>query len=270
MKNKIEKYISSTVEFHDIFKAVETANELNLGLEISRFGKLKELDEYFYDTLNRYEDAIKDLEGPLTLHGFFSNLCPVSKDKGIKDVSVKRYFQSLEIASRLGAKTVVFHTCFNNLLKQRIYRDNFFRQSVEFYNELIPCFEERKITAAIENVHEPDSDMIRNIIAAVNSPYLKATIDIGHLNLHSEIPAKDWIKNYGIMLHHMHFHNNYGDEDAHQSLKKGTVNVKSILTALKEMHLYPSITFEIFDKDELIESIEYLNELQKETGYGLI
>ena len=38
MKNKIEKYISSTVSYHDIFKAVEIENELNLGLEISRFG----------------------------------------------------------------------------------------------------------------------------------------------------------------------------------------------------------------------------------------
>lgn len=76
MKNKIEKFISSTVEFHDIFKAVEVANELNMGLEISRFGKLKDLDEYFDDTLNRYEDAIKDLEGPLTLHGFFFKPLP--------------------------------------------------------------------------------------------------------------------------------------------------------------------------------------------------
>ncbi len=269
MKNKIEKFISSTVEFHDIHKAVELANELNLGLEISRFGKLKELDEYFDDTLNRYEDAVKDLEGPLALHGFFSNLCPTSKDKGIKDVSVKRYYQSLEIASRLGAKTVVFHTCFNNLLKQKVYRDNFFHSSVEFYNELIPHFEERNITAVIENVHEPDFDMIRNIIAAVNSPHLKAAIDIGHLNLHSEIPVKDWIKNYGIMLHHMHFHNNYGDEDAHQSLKKGTADVKKVLLALKEMQIYPGITFEIFEHDDLIESIKYLEELQQETGYGV-
>ena len=39
MKNKIEKFISSTVEFHDIFRAVEVANELNMGLEISMFGK---------------------------------------------------------------------------------------------------------------------------------------------------------------------------------------------------------------------------------------
>ena len=269
MKRKIEKFISSTVEFHDIYKAVEIANELDLGLEISRFGKLKELDENFNQTLEMYEDAVKDLKNDLTLHGFFSNLCPTSKDQGIKDVSIKRYYQSLEIASRLGAKTVVFHTCFNNLLKQQVYRETFFHQNVEFYNELIPNFEERGITATIENVHEPNNEMIRSIVAAVNSPNLKTTLDIGHCNLHSTIPTKEWIKDYGIMLHHMHFHNNFGDEDAHQSLLKGTVDVKEILLTLKEMQIYPSITFEIFDKDELIESVEYLNELQKEIDYGV-
>ena len=267
MKRKIEKFISSTVEFHDIKKAVELANELDLGLEISRFGKLKELDEKYNETLDIYEDAIKDLKNDLTLHGFFSNLCPVSKDKGIKDISIKRYYQSLEIASRLGAKKVVFHTCFNNLLKQQVYRDNFFHGTVEFYNEIIPLFEERGIIATIENVHEPNNEMIRNIIAAVNSPNLKATLDIGHCNLHSEIKPSGWIKDYGIMLSHMHFHNNFSDEDAHQSLKRGTVDIKDVMLSLKELQIYPTITFEIFNKEELIESINYLDEIQKEIDF---
>lgn len=269
MKRKIEKFISSTVEFHDIYKAVEIANELDLGLEISRFGKLKELDEKFDETLETYEDAIKDLKNDLTLHGFFSNLCPVSKDTLIQEASIKRYYQSLEIASRLGAKTVVFHTCFNNLLKQQVYRDNFFHNSVEFYNELIPHFEERGIVATIENVHEPDYEMIRNIIAAVNSPNLRATIDIGHFNLHSKVSMREWIQNYGIMLHHMHFHNNFGDEDAHQSLKRGSLDVKEVLLLLKEFQLYPQITFEIFNKEDLLESVQYLDELQNEVDYGI-
>ena len=269
MEKKIKKYISSTVSYHDIYKAVEIANELNLGLEISRFGKLKDLDEKFNETLDEYEDAIKDLKGPLSLHGFFSNLCPVSKDPLIKEASIKRYYQSLEIASRLGADKVVFHTCFNNLLKQQVYRDNFFHSSVEFYSEFVSYFEERKITLLIENVHEPDSSMIRNIIGAVNSPYLKATIDIGHCNIHSKNSVSDWIKDYGIMLYHMHFHNNFKDEDSHSSLKQGTLNIKEIIQTLKDLRLYPSVTFEIFDKDALAESVQYLDEILDELKFGI-
>ena len=71
MKNKSEILISSTVDFHNIYGAVETANELGLGLEISRFGKLREIEDNFDETLSIYKDAVKDLENGLTLHGFF-------------------------------------------------------------------------------------------------------------------------------------------------------------------------------------------------------
>lgn len=264
MKNKSEIFISSTVDFHNIYGAVETANELGTGLEISRFGKLREIEDNFDETLNTYKNAVKDLDGDLTLHGFFSNLCIPSKDPLIYEASIKRYYQSFEIAAELGAKTVVFHTCFNNLLKQQQYRDNFFMRSLEFYKEFIPHFEREGIVATIENVHESNNELIRNIIAAVNSPNLKATIDIGHCNIHSDIPVTEWIKDYGIMLHHMHFHNNFGDEDAHSSLKNGSLQIKPILETLKEIRLFPQITFEIFNKEDLFESVEYFRELEKE------
>ena len=121
----------------------------------------------------------------------------------------------------------------------------------------------------IENVHEPDSSMIRNIIGAVNSPYLKATIDIGHCNIHSKNSVSDWIKDYGIMLYHMHFHNNFKDEDSHSSLKQGTLNIKEIIQTLKDLRLYPSVTFEIFDKDALAESVQYLDEILDELKFGI-
>ncbi len=264
MKNKSEIFISSTVDFHNIFGAVETANRLQAGLEISRFGKLREIDDDFDGTLALYKDAISGLEGPLTLHGFFSNLCLCSKDPLIKEASVKRYYQSFEIAAELGAKTVVFHTCYNNLLKQKQYRENFFLSSLEFFREFIPHFEAENIVATIENVHEPDNELIRSIIAAINSPNLKATVDIGHCNIHSKIPVPEWIKDYGIMLHHMHFHNNFGDEDAHSSLKKGSLKIKPILETLRNMRLFPQITFEIFDIEDLEESVEYYRILEKE------
>ena len=120
--------------------------------------------------------------------------------------------------------------------------------------------------ATIENVHEPNPDFIRNLVWAVNSPNLGVTIDIGHCNLHSEILPQDWIKEYGIMLKHMHFHNNFKDEDSHSSLLKGDINIKNILKTLKEMQLYPSITFEIFDKEDLLESIAHFNLLCEELG----
>ena len=44
MEKKLKKFISSTVAFHDFQEAVNIANSLNCGIEISRFGKLANIE----------------------------------------------------------------------------------------------------------------------------------------------------------------------------------------------------------------------------------
>lgn len=264
MTNKLHRFISSTVSYHDFKNAVDIANKLGCGIEISRFGKLADIESEFEKNKKEYKAILADFDNQVTLHGFFSNLNIAAKDPLISEISIKRYYQSLELAEAFDASTVVFHTCFNNLLKQKQYQQMFFLKNIEFFNEFIRNFEDLGIMATIENVHEPNCEFIRNLVAAVNSPNLGVTIDIGHCNLHSNIEPSLWIKEYGIMLKHMHFHNNYKDEDSHSSLLKGDIDIKKILLTLKEMHLYPQITFEIFNEEDLYESVEYFNNLCNE------
>jgi len=266
MNNKLQRFISSTVSYHDFKSAVNIANELNCGLEISRFGKLLELDENFEKNKIEYRAILNDFRGDVTLHGFFSNLNIAAKDPLIKEVSIKRYNQTLELASVFDVKKVVVHTCLNNLLKQKSYHEMFFISNIEFFKEYIRNYEDLGIVLTMENVHEATPEFIRNLIGAINSPNFKATLDIGHCNLHSQLPPSRWIEEYGIMLSHLHFHNNFKDEDSHSSLFKGSVDIKEILKTLKEMQLYPTITFEIFDYEELVESVKYFNDLCDELG----
>ncbi len=267
MKKQIKKFISSTVDFHDLKNALNIASELGCGVEISRFGKLKEIETSFEKTKKEYSSLLKDFDNEVTLHGFFSNLNVASKDPLIKEASIKRYNQSFELACEFNARTVVFHTCYNNLLRHSDYQRLFFKENVEFFRDFIKNFEQEGIIATVENVHEPNFDFIKMLLLAVNSPNLKATIDIGHVNLHSDILTVDWIKEYGIMLHHMHLHNNFKDEDSHSSLLRGDLEFEPILQTLKEMYLYPEFTFEIFDEEHLRESVQYFDELCKKIDY---
>ena len=264
--NKLQRFISSTVSYHNFEDAVNIARELNCGIEISRFGKLSEMDENFEKNKIEYRSILNDFEGDVTLHGFFSNLNIAAKDNLIKEVSIKRYNQTLELASYFDVKKVVLHTCLNNLLKQKSYREMFFLSNIEFFKEYIKNYEDLGIVVGMENVHEPNPDYIRNLIGAINSQYFKATLDVGHCNLHSELTPSDWIKEYGIMLSHLHLHNNFKDEDSHSSLLNGSVDVKEVLKTLKELQLYPTVTFEIFNYDELSESVKYFNDLCDELG----
>lgn len=265
-KNKIQRFISSTVSYHNFEEAVNIAKELNCGIEISRFGRLADIEDNFEKNKVEYKAILADFDNEITLHGFFSNLNIAAKDPLISEASIKRYYQSLDLAQTFDVSKVVFHTCYNNLLKHKEYQNMYFLKNVEFYKEFILEFEKSGIIATIENVHEPDPTLIRNLVGVINSKNLGITLDIGHCNLHSNLTPDDWIKEYGIMLKHMHFHNNFKDEDSHSSLLKGDINIKDILLTLKQMHLYPSVTFEIFDKEDLFESVEYFNSLCEEIG----
>ena len=266
MENKLQRFITSTVSYHAFKKAVNIASKLNCGIEISRFGRLADIENNFEKNKIEYKAILNDFDNQVTLHGFFSNLNVAAKDPLIAEVSRKRYYQSLELAQYFDVSTVVFHTCYNNLLKHKQYQEMFFLNNIEFFREFIKNFEQTGIMATIENVHEPNPDYIRNFVGVINSKNLGVTLDIGHCNLHSEMKPSEWIKEYGIMLKHMHFHNNFKDEDSHSSLLKGTLDIKEVLLTLKKMHLYPQITFEIFDEEELYESVEYFNDLCDELG----
>ena len=58
MQNKIQRFISSTVSYHDFEEAVNIANDLNCGLEISRFGRLADIEDNF--EINELESIIEN------------------------------------------------------------------------------------------------------------------------------------------------------------------------------------------------------------------
>ena len=47
MDKRLHKFISSTVSYHDFKEACAIASELNCGIEISRFGRLADIEDNF-------------------------------------------------------------------------------------------------------------------------------------------------------------------------------------------------------------------------------
>ena len=111
------------------------------------------------------------------------------------------------------------------------------------------------------NVHEDSPEFIFDILQKVNSPKLKASIDVGHINVYSEIDVENWILKMKDSLIHMHFHNNFGNDDEHNCLTRGTLDFYKIVKCLKNNNLSPLIVFEIFEKQALLESINIFDRL---------
>ncbi|MGN0015138.1 MAG: sugar phosphate isomerase/epimerase family protein [Candidatus Gastranaerophilaceae bacterium] len=247
-------FITSSVQ-DTIKKSAELAEELGVGLEISRLPGSSRIDDDFPAIINDIKEQTGWFKGSKTLHGLFSDLNPACKDAAIKKIVEKRFQQSFEAAVAAGAESVVFHSGHKGM-KHRISVNNYLEGSVKFWKEYIKQFEDKGMFACIENVLEDSPENLIKIVDEVNSPFLKICLDTGHANLCSQIPPSEWINIYGNRLHHMHLHNNFKTNDDHAGLKYGTVNFLSVVDALKKHNLSPLIVFEIFDKEQLMESID--------------
>ena len=255
----MQTFISSSV-FNDFKEAVNLAQELGVNLEVSRFAtNLDDIDETFYDRVKQMKQDLKDFQGEVSLHAMFFDLCVVSADPLIREVSLKRAEQSLFAAKEFNAKTVVFHTGLNTTLKYAPYHLIFKKKYIAFWKEFVKEFEEAGMVAVIENLQETSPEFIFDVVKAVDSPNLRVSLDIGHVNIHSDVPVVEWIKYYNKYIYHMHIHNNYGDDDTHNSLLKGTINVQEVFDTIKKLKLNPKIILEIFEKGDVMESLIFYN-----------
>lgn len=254
----MKKLLISSSVTSNLKDSARLAEKLGLGIEVSRLPNFKNIDTSFDEIIVELKKALVDFNGFKSIHGMFFDQSIASVDPEIRAISQKRHKQSLIAAKSINANIVVFHSG-NKGMKHKVSQDKFKNSSIIFWKEFIKEFEDANITAVIENVLERDYNLILDIVSAVNSPNLKTSIDTGHANLFSKVKISEWIKAYGKYLHHMHIHNNFGDDDSHYSLLKGNIDFNEIFDTLKELKLNPAIVFEIFNKKDLIESIEYYN-----------
>ncbi len=118
----------------------------------------------------------------------------------------------------------------------------------------------------LENVLEKETNMLIEIIQAVNSQKLRMCLDVGHVHAYSEHSALEWLHDCSDLIAHFHIHNNNGTQDSHSALNCGTIPIIQLLQAIDVLCPTSSITLELTDS---LSSIQWLMEqdlLQRKNG----
>ncbi len=247
--------ISSAVK-KNLKEAIEFANKHNLNLEVCNFMKPQDLEENFKYNLNQASELMKNLKGDVSLHGCFYDLNPISKDPRIKEITMYRYNQTMEVAESINAKTIIFHAGYNAGFGPG--KEQFVQAHSEFWQEFLNKYNNQNIIITLENTYEKNPDAILNIIENVNSNRLKFCIDVGHVNMASGLSVYEWIDKVDKHLYHMHLHNNFGRSDDHDSFLNGSLDFKKIINYLKSKKLSPNLNIEIFSEEKALESINFI------------
>lgn len=203
----------------------------------------------FYLKLNR--DRSQD-----TLHGVFLDITVHSSDSLIRKISSKRIHQSMEIASALGVKAVIFHTNFIANFHDRVYMDNWLTSNKSYFQSL-SC-EYPQLQIYMENMFDLTPELFTAFGQTVRDiPNLHLCLDVAHAAL-SNVSVKDWITSCAPYVRHLHINDNDGVSDLHHAVGQGIINWYEFDQTLRFSQIEPSVLVETNSIEKQRLSLEFM------------
>lgn len=218
--------------------------------------------EFFFkgevlDTITE-KDVIKvketlPYEPSLTIHAPFMDLAPGAIDSKIRQITMDRFTQTIEYASIVNAKTVVFHSGYEKW-KYALDVNLWLQKSLETWQPLNKLAKDNGIKIAIENIFEEDPSNLRLLMESIASDNFGVCFDTGHFNIFSTTPLTTWIDNLRQFIIELHVHDNNKSFDDHLPIFEGSFDFKSLFSLIQPDNLI--ITLEHHSPDDVMRSLQ--------------
>ncbi len=255
---RILKKVHVQIPFHLLPKYLELILQQKLNLEI-----------YFshYDLQNLNKDQCSDTAKMLAdaglkvnFHAPFADLRPGALDDKIRQVSLDRIKQVLELAPYFHPLKVVCHPSFDDRYYVSV-DDLWLENSCRTWMQIIQAAKDLQTVIALENVYEKEPRILCRLFEMLSSDSLCFCFDTGHFNVFSGVPLHLWLTEMGKYLGHLHLHDNFGGADEHLPVGSGTFPFTELFQSLRAMKAHPSITLEAHSQDDLWRSLENVKKL---------
>ncbi len=166
---------------------------------------------------------------------------------GLKHNYLPKVKSCLELAQRVGAKSLTVHLWFD----RRYIDQETLKGKVELLRQLVDYGKAKRVAVYLENLSEEVEDLVRPFFEV---PEAGLTLDVGHAQLmRRHNTAFNLISRFGERIKHVHVHDNLGGrspkDDLHLGLGQGEVPVKEILTGLVVGGYDGTITLEVPAED---------------------
>ena len=195
--------------------------------------------------------------GPeLSIHAPFMDLSPGAVDEKIRAVTVSRFEKALDMARKLGAKTVVFHSGYEKW-KYAMHIDIWLERSVLTWRPLIEEAKKEGTRIAVENIFEDSPENLTALFGQLGCQNFGLCFDAGHFNLFSKSPLETWLGPLKKYIIELHLHDNDGSHDAHRPIGDGKFPFEKLFSELKGLeNIVPTI--EAHSAEDALESLKRL------------
>ena len=222
------------------------------------------VDNVLYDVptseFKRIASLLKSEGLACTLHAPFHDLIPGAFDPEILKASrnkLKKAFSLLEIFE---PQSIVCHLNFEPE-KHSSREDQWVTQSYETWHELLQTATNCNVPMMLENTYEKKPAQLHRMLTALDSPYARFCLDVGHVMAFARNQWQDWLPALEPWLAQLHLHDNDGTSDAHRGVGEGVFNFKELFSYLNSRELKPLVTLEPHREVELWRGFANIKEM---------
>jgi sugar phosphate isomerase/epimerase len=244
------------VPYEKIAARLPLINEHRLNMEL--YFSAATLDSIDIHSLDNTLRKTLEYTPSLSLHAPFMDLCPGAVDIKVREVTVSRFNQILQVAEVLKSECIVFHSGYEKW-KYALSIDLWLEKSLETWTPLNEKAKNIGVKIAIENIFEDEPANLRLLMKEMDSGNFGICFDTGHCNLFSKVHLNEWLDNLGPYITELHLHDNDKSADQHLPIGDGTFDFKSLLSSLKNAPIIHTI--EAHSPERVLKSISRLDEL---------
>ena len=168
------------------------------------------------------------------------DLCAGAVDRKVRAVTVERFTHALDIASALGARSLVLHSGYEHWkFDHKI--DKWLEGSLETWPPLIERARLGGTRIAVENIFEWEPGPLATLMGRLGCEHFGVCFDIGHYNLFTKKPLSCWLDALAPHITQLHLHDNHGDADAHLAMGEGAIRYEELFERLRGRDLLYTI-----------------------------
>lgn len=193
-----------------------------------------------------------------TMHGAFLDVTVHSDDPLIREVSMQRVRQSMEIAERMGLKGIVFHTGRIAGFREPNYLRNWRDRNVDFFAEIAQQYPAREIY--MENMFDEAPDILAGLAEKMRGiSNFGICLDYAHAML-SGRSGQEWIETLAPYIRHMHINDNDLHNDLHLAVGAGQLDWQEFDRLMRKYQIETSVLVEVNGYEAQKKSLEYMKQ----------
>lgn len=197
----------------------------------------------------------------VTVHAPFMDLNPGALEPLVRDATMRRWTETLEVADMLGARLVVLHPGYDRW-RYGGQSQPWINACLDFFPPLLEHAARIECLLVLENIFEENPDTLRAVLQTLDSPWLGHCFDVGHWRLFGKCSMEQWFSVLGPWIRHLHVHDNSGDRDAHLAIGEGDIDFHQLFKLVETEQIPPSMTLEVHDCEALLRCVRSIGILR--------